>query len=229
MVRSILPGSGNTGGLMTPLIPFNVIVDTDEGLLRVIYKYYMDSTIFNRSFFEGHTINSLAQALYEREMENPLYLCINDEYKDSCDSLYKEFMETKYETILDWSVITEIYRLIRLFNNEPDIKLTIVCERQEEVDCLRASKETKDCKIILSDSLKPETIKSFNQFFFKSIGDAIPYTKYLTGKTIYFSNYTFNSKAGENDPILAILSENNVVNFIDVFRFDKGDKSVEDE
>jgi hypothetical protein len=59
MVKNILPGSVSTGDSMSPLIPFDMIVDTDVGLLSLIFKSYMDPKIFNKSFFVGKTVNEL--------------------------------------------------------------------------------------------------------------------------------------------------------------------------
>ena len=144
MVRKILPDKGDMNGIMSPMIPFNMIVDTDIGLFAIILKYYLDPKVFNESFFKDHKIVDLIHILYNREKENPLYLCINQGYEDSCDSLYEELIVDKYAEILQLSVKTEFYKLIRSFNLQRDISLTIVCNRQEEIDLLKAEEVTRD-------------------------------------------------------------------------------------
>lgn len=228
MLRNILPGMGNTGNLMSPLIPFNMIIDTDVGLLSLIYKSFMDPRIFNKDFFFGKTVNQLVKELYYRKKENPLHLCINEEYVDSCDNLYNQFMEQHYDRILNMSVITEFYRLVGLFMEDSDIKLTIVCEKEKEIELLRKQENTKACNIILADTLNPKTIQSFKQFYFKSIADATAYTKHMKDKTIYFANYAFNKNEEgriSSHPLIPLLLENNVVNLIDIYKFndEKGD------
>lgn len=213
---------------MSPLIPFNMIVDTDVGLLCLIYKSFMDPNIFNKDFFIDKNVNQLVKELYQRKMENPLYLCINENYTDSCDNLYNQFMDQHYDQILDMSVITEFYRLVGLFMDNSDIRLTIVCERKEEIEVLRQQENTKAANIILADDLNPEKIKQFNQFYFKSIPDATAYTKYMIAKTVYFANYGFNKDEDggiSKHPLIPIIMENNVVNIIDVYKFDdEGDE-----
>lgn len=217
---NVLPGAGKTGNVMSPLIPFNVIVDTDVGLLSLILKEYMDPSVFNKDFFFDKTVSQLVYDLYTRKEENPILLCIKDEYKDYADDYYNQFMEREYQKILNKSVVTEFYRLVRLYNNESEIRLTIVCEREEEIEELRKLDNTKSCNIELSKDLNPRLLKTYNQFFFKSIGDIIPYTKYLLNKTIYIANYGFNiSENGGfvSNPLIDLLSNNNRLNVIDVY------------
>lgn len=206
-------------GIMSPMIPFNMIVDTDIGLFAIILKYYLDPKVFNESFFKDRKIVDLIHILYNREKENPLYLCINQGYEDSCDSLYEELIVDKYAEILQLSVKTEFYKLIRSFNLQRDISLTIVCNRQEEIDLLKAEEVTRDNNIVLYDDLSVNDIIKFNQFYFKYIQDANGYVKYLIDKSIYFANYKFNRNTIDEfiDPTLVILAQNNVLNIIDIF------------
>lgn len=219
MVRKILPDKGDMNGIMSPMIPFNMIVDTDIGLFAIILKYYLDPKVFNESFFKDRKIVDLIHILYNREKENPLYLCINQGYEDSCDSLYEELIVDKYAEILQLSVKTEFYKLIRSFNLQRDISLTIVCDRQEEIDLLKAEEVTRDNNIVLYDDLSVNDIIKFNQFYFKYIQDANGYVKYLIDKSIYFANYKFNRNTIDEfiDPTLVILAQNNVLNIIDIF------------
>lgn len=219
MVRKILPDKGDMNGIMSPMIPFNMIVDTDIGLFAIILKYYLDPKVFNESFFKDRKIVDLIHILYNREKENPLYLCINQGYEDSCDSLYEELIVDKYAEILQLSVKTEFYKLIRSFNLQRDISLTIVCNRQEEIDLLKAEEVTRDNNIVLYDDLSVNDIIKFNQFYFKYIQDANGYVKYLIDKSIYFANYKFNRNTIDEfiDPTLVILAQNNVLNIIDIF------------
>ena len=226
MVRRILPGTGDTGHSMAPFIPFNMIVDTDVGLLSLILKSYMDPKIFNKDFFFDKKVIDLVREVYNRRKENPLYPGINEEYIYSCDSLYEEFMKDHYDEILDLSVVTEFYRLVGAYHNDSDINVLLVCEREEEIDILKEYKNTKNCEIILADSLTPSKIKESKQFFFKSIPDVIPYSKYLADKTIYFADYGFNKTDDGGfipDALLdALVQKNgNIINKIDVFNREK--------
>jgi len=47
------PGSVDTGGINTPLVSFDCIIDTDFGLLSLIDKDYLDSSIFDIEFFNN--------------------------------------------------------------------------------------------------------------------------------------------------------------------------------
>lgn len=221
---SILPGMGNTKGLLTPLIPFNVIVETDVGLLSLIYKEYLDEDVFDPSYFEKKTVKQMVLDLYRRKDKNPLSLCIREEYKDMQDEFYAQFMEREYDKILDLSVITEMYRVVSSFNNEYEIQTTILCNRDEERDLMLSEPVTKKCDIVMYESLKLPEILRHNQFYFKSLDDTIPFAKHLKNKTIYIADYGFNvDDEGKlpQDDIVPFMSFHNDVRLIDVFNMNK--------
>ncbi len=188
--KIIQQGMGDTSGDMCPLIPFDVIVDTDVGLLRYIYNSYMDPEIFNKDFFFDKSIKQLVKELYKRKEVNPIHLCINPKYKKSCDTLYEQFIDECYEEILDLSVKTEFYRLVGLFKADSDIKVNIVCNFTMEADILSKEELTKDCNIIMRRDIK--SVDKYEQFYFKKYNDINPYLKCMKAKSIYFAGYMFN-------------------------------------
>lgn len=224
MIKTILPGSGNTGGIMTPLIHFDIIFDTDVGLLCLILRDYMNPEVFNKDFFFGKKVKELVYELYIRKENNPIDICINDSYKNKADDFYRQFMEEKYNEILELSVFTEFYRLIRAFQNESDIKATILCDREEQVTFLGKYNNTKKCDIFISNSLNKVNIKRYNQFYFKRIDDSSKFANNISNKTVYFANYGFNRNDNneiKDHDLIVSLSETNVINLIDVYNMDK--------
>lgn len=217
--KIILPGQGDTLNVMSPLIPFNLIIDTDFGLLCLIKQRYLDESVFDEKFFKNKSVRNLVSEIYSRKEKNPLYLFIKDEYKDSADKFYNQFMEREYDSILNLSATTEFYRLARMFSNEPEIKVTIVCNTQKEFDLLSSHKEgLGKCRLELKSDLDNVKLGIINQYFFKCIDDYIEYKKWLKNKTVYFANYSFNVDELESgsEELLDIMS-NNRISIIDIY------------
>lgn len=208
-------GEGNTSGVMTPLIPFNCIFDTDFGLLVLINKSYFDSSVFSVDFFhKNSTIKDMVKVIYEREEENPLSVCILPEKKELEDELYNDFISKKYEDILRFSMTTEVYNTLELFKLYGDVKATIVCESEIEEQFLKKFKVTKNMQTIRIDELKE--VNFYQQFFFKSINDFYcnMISEFIDTKAVYIADYKFNIDENRNikdnkNTLLLGLSRNN--------------------
>ncbi len=210
--KLILPGQGDTMNVMSPLIPFNTIVDTDFGLLCLVKQRYLDESVFDKQFFEGKSVKSLTRDLYLRKEKNPLLLCIKDNYRESADKFYSQFMEREYNSILNLSVVTEFYGLARLYSNEPEIKVTILCNTEEEISLLSGRESMRKCKFVLKSDMNEKKYGMHKQYFFKYYEDIEQYLKILFDKTLYFVNYSFNIDilSGDSIDLLHLISNNNI-------------------
>lgn len=223
----IKPGTIDTSGNNTPLVSFDCIIDTDFGLLNLIDSNYLDSSIFDIDFFNNHhKIKELVKVLYEREERNPLSICVKDKSDIDIDMLYQQFIDEKYTDILKRSMVTEIYNLIEQFKLSGEVKPTIICRKQEEIDCLKELPLfSKQFPIILLDEI--EDISYYKQFFFRYIDD--DYIKKLSSeinnKTVYVINQKFNCIVGEGllpTKSTRILFDNrNSIHTIDMYNINK--------
>ena len=231
----IQKGEGNTSGVLVPLIPFNCIVDTDLGLMSLISKYYLDNTFFDIEFFKkNNNIRKMVKSLYMREEENPLLLCMINKDKDIADEYYKEFMEKKYDDILNLSVTTELYSLITIFKTFGDIRSTIICKDKREKDLLSKLVNSSTLQCIMPKDII-ETISMYEQFYFKSVDDY--YLSILAdsikSKNIYFANYKFNFdgnymiKDSKYTAILDILR--NKCSSIDIYNREKLEETIKND
>lgn len=189
-------GEGNTSGVLTPLIPFNCLIDTDFGLLALISKSYLDTSIFNIEFFnENKEISKLVKSLYFREEENPLSICLLD--NNYANDLYTDFMNQKYDDILKVSLTTEVYNVIELYKIYGDIRPTIVYKTESEKRLLDHLKVTKTTQKIQIDEVNFDL---YNQFYFKSVNDNYcnKISKYVNTKMVYIANYKFNLDSDNN-------------------------------
>ena len=185
-------GEGNTSGVLTPLIPFNCIIDTDFGLLSLIGKSFLDTSYFSIDFFSKNSlIEELVKSLYYREEENPLSICMLEETKQFADTFYCDFIEQKYDEILKISMTTEVYNVIELYRLYWEIKPTIVYEKESEIELLNYLKVTKSVPKVKIDEID---FNFYNQFYFKSINDIYckKFARFIETKMVYIANYKFN-------------------------------------
>ena len=221
----IKPGSIDTSGINTPLVSFDCIIDTDFGLLSLIDREYLDSSVFDIGFFNNHhKVRELVKVLYEREQKNPLSICIKDSNYD-IESLYKEFMNDKYKDILKVSMITEIYNLLEQFKVSGEVKAQIVCSNEYEIECLKELPLFNQYPIILLDELSD--ISHYNQFFFRYIDDKYinRLSPYILGKTVYIINHKFNGVPYQGvyptDSTKKLFENRNKLYMIDMYNIDK--------
>lgn len=221
--KVILPSDSNTANVLLPLIPFNCIIDTDFGLLNLIFREYSDSDAFDPEFFKNRSIRNITRSLLNRKYENPLLLCLKDKNDlDSANELYNDFIDKKYEEILNLSMKTELYHFIKKLDIA-GIKAYIVCESPYEISFLNRFKITKFAgKFLLSDA----DLSKFSQFYFKSINDIYITTlqPLIEKSTVYLASYIFNTdeeQIQKNKNALGLLMSMNKVYEFDIYNRNK--------
>ena len=85
------------------LIPFDLVVDTDFGLIKLIQEEYR-ADIFDKTVLDSDD-ESIKRYLVKRTTPNPLSILTSDK---SIDEFYAQFIDREYETIFDRSVMTGI-------------------------------------------------------------------------------------------------------------------------
>ena len=88
------------------LIPFDLLVDTDVGIVSLVTEKYNDARYFNtdRMEVEGDEDNKIYSFLFQyRNEPNPLFLITKVDLplgeRNIIDNLYKELMEKEYVEI----------------------------------------------------------------------------------------------------------------------------------
>lgn len=223
--RIITPGISNISGVISPLITFDCIFDTDFGLLKLIRNEYFDKKVFSFDFFfQNDKTKDMITSLYLRSEKNPLSLCINSEYKKEADNLYEEFMKDKYDKIVEYSMPTEIYNLIEALNLSGESNPTILYSRKEELSILNSHNVTKNTQKISINEITD--VEPFNQFYFKDIDNQyLDYlAKYIRSDSVYFGYYNYNMEDGniKVNKNVSILSINrNSIYLIDIYNKQK--------
>lgn len=176
------------------LVEFDMIVDTEVGLMRLIKDEYCNGAVFDESILNlnDHLMKGL---LMERFSPNPLIVPFRDSSKtEMMDSFYNQFFERRYDDILSKSCSTAITKLVKKFvDTEGVIRVTILCE--DEKQKLIAKELFKDClmSLIYFDVIKDDTydVKLFSELFVRDVR-RLPRYSNLSGKTIYLARYNHN-------------------------------------
>jgi len=208
------------------LIPFDLLVDTDVGIVSLVTEKYNDTRYFNtdRMEVEGDEDNKIYSFLFQyRNEPNPLFLITKVDLplgeRNIINNLYKELMEKEYVEILRHSQTTSIYDIFNVGNyggNGP-FRVTVVCKNDLDVEYLRQI-NFKCNTIICKDNseLTKIDINNYNHIYVKHIEDALDY-RYMSKKNIYIANYRFNNEFVD-DPdtkqIVSILKPEIVVDLI---------------
>lgn len=210
---------------LTPIIDFNCIVDTDYGLLQLIYDQYYDLSVFNKEKFEMPS-NKILLELYNRKSKNPLIPFINENItEEDVDEYYKQFIESQYEEVLHRSCGTNMQMLIDSFNKSGEVFTSILCHNETEKKYISELNDFKSNKVFMDEEFIEKHL-DFNQIYLKYIDDLDKYLKQCVGKTIYLSSCGLNMeevdgeiyfKKNENLKTIAPYSH---INIYDLYNID---------
>lgn len=175
---------------LAPIIPFDLVFDTDFGIIKYIQSQYRDKTVFNIGALDG-TDKALIYELMNRKEVNPLSLFSKDGAK--INDIYDIIMTEKYSEVLKASIKTALYKAVILFmNTNGAINPYILCRNEEEVQFIKDDKELKNCNTVLSKyGYAGFDLTDHDPVYLKVFTDALR-TKKLDAKNIYLANYAFN-------------------------------------
>lgn len=185
------------------LIPFNMLYDTEMGLINLIGEKYMDPEEFEDGLIiQPHGINY--EFLKERPMKNPL-----GEYtvkEEDADFYYKEFMEKKYNEILEYAEPTAILDMVKHFiKTNGAVTVTVICSTEEEYDIIDKNLgEFNFFQCILVKDYKEIDLKNYDTIYIKDITDLLLFEQSLDGKKVYIASYYHNFTFGLEEPVLDV-------------------------
>lgn len=206
---------------VTTTVPFDMVLDIDLGLWKLIQSQYPNYNFFHKSIIEERDMNFMKYAITARNEINPLCLFLKNDYISSADSLYNEFMENHYDDILKLSVNTAIFNMIRRSRYINDVlRFDIICNKQSQKTELEKRFKKFDIKptTIMIDDLKKLDISSYGSIYIKNIQDIFNYQKF-EGKNVIIGNYRFNFEKGTDIPLKESASQillENPIQIIDV-------------
>ena len=178
------------------LIEFDMLFDTDAGVIRTVDEKYCDESIFFKEITELDD-NLLAGLLKERTMINPLQIAFRDESDTKLmDSLYNQLMEKDYEDIVDNAIPTAIYDTFLTFlQSDGAIEPTILCrnyyQRKVAMDIL-AGEDSNKFRIVLNQN-DTINVKGFTDIYIRNIESILQYEN-LDGMNVFIADLEINKE-----------------------------------
>lgn len=234
--------------IIRSIIPFDLLVDTDMGVLKYVQISYPPTwgDFFYPELMEmiDPEYNAFLQdILIHRSFANPLCSLVKPEKMIIAhpDNFYERLMEKEKNMILKLSMNTAIMEMVckSLFLQD-SLRFDILCKDEKESDELmtRFKKHFKTPSIpssIIIDKPEKVDMSKYGNIYLKDIRDIKKYKHPIEGKNIIIANYTFNKEVDpvtceiEETPSLDIIGDylsTNKVKFIDVYSIDKNEVAV---
>lgn len=203
------------------LILFDTIVDTDYGMINMIREEYNNPQFIDVDFLNAVSEHALIAELYERQTENPLTLVLKDDYIGQADSLYNQFIESKYDKILDMSRNTNLIGYYRILRKQGQMTLTILCKNVQEQHFIEKLK--MDIQTIVEPDYSKIPLKDYDFLYLKKYSD-IEKFKDIRKLNIYVCKYSFNTEKDNITPKLLFsdkISDKNQIFTIEPYNINK--------
>lgn len=200
------------------LVDFNLLIDIDFGLIKLIKEEYSDNDFIDNIILRMRDKVIIGQ-LIDRQDKNPLSIVLKKEYRDSMDSLYKEFIENEYNSILKYSVCTSLLDLMITYTETSTCTITVICKNKLEEQIINKYK----LKTILCNDFSEIDIKEFDSIYIKDYSKITEF-KGLKAKNIFIAKYKFNLEEDIYTPlndISILVADINIVSVIDVYESSK--------
>lgn len=175
-------------GVHKILCPFNVVVDIDFAVLRMIQSEYNNPKFVDQTVMTAST-KKVKELLINREDPNPVTICVHN--KNIADSIYKEIMLTRYDDLIcKYHSDTGIFFLVSVFANLKNVSVTIICQSEKEVDCIK-NYNSNICTIV-TDDLSTIDVNSYTDIYVHNKNDLYKFNQRFNEKRIALMNYRFN-------------------------------------
>lgn len=207
--------------ILRPIIPFNLIIDIDVGLIKMIDKKYHNTDVFYTGMLSA-PVKPLIYNLVNRPISNPLYVIMQDkEDIDTMDLLYDQFIEEEYENIVGNSVTTDLFGALKLFMKNDAIVPTILCSNDIEADTV-SKIDFDGKKVPIVTGTLEENHNIFDPIYVKDFKSILPIVNNIVGKNIYVANYSFNYEKDKSTLLKDIMIglDTDVVKTIEVYHID---------
>ena len=176
---------------MKVYIPFNMIVDTDFGIIRLAEKL---------NNIAEYSVNKIKSFLLKRYFENPIpEYCKLRELDNTSEYLYDILLSKFYEKILPKSTLTDMIAFVintYKLGLSNEVNIIIGCDYECEIDYLKSILSSIDYDIEMDLNINIK-LNDYDCIFTKYIDEF--YVEYLVenikleGKRIYVADYNFNT------------------------------------
>lgn len=202
--------SGNLNGrVLTAIIDFDLVVNTELGLIRFIRENFQDERAFDLEIL-NKSDSEILSLLFSRKNDNPLSIISTKENLDNIDKLYESFFASYEEEIINRSNSdSSIFNFAKLAaDSGPNFGTTVFFGVKNDIQ--KKSLVDHFGNIRTVSKLDPGDVASKDIYYIK---DYIFFTEIklqdkISKKKIYFSPRQYNLDYFEN--IVNSLTSRNV-------------------
>jgi len=182
------------------LVDFNMIVNTDIGLIYTIKDEYNQQVFFEQFIF-NISEKELIGELLNMESINPINMFIKPKDEGLADKIRNQFLEKEYDKILNKSIHTDIKNIMELYLTSGLVFIDILCRNKQEEQLIK-SINSKFNTIIVND-YKEVNIDNYSAIYIKDFRQILNFNP-IKGKTIYIANCKFNLEENKNKRIIPL-------------------------
>lgn len=178
------------------LITFNMLVDTDLGLLHIIKDKYNDPDVFDSDVLNLDE-KILKGLLQMRPFRNPLMIIMKDKNEEQADVFLKELMLTEYENITRSSKPTTLIEVVKRFiDASANMRIEILCMTKLEagiISNLMDDYPAATYKLIIQSEHADVDLSSYDTMFINYLDELLEFdVATIDGKNIMVTNHYFN-------------------------------------
>lgn len=172
------------------LMPFNVLIDTDVGVWKLIQDEYHNEVFFLPGMLDVLDVHK-KYMMMTRDTRNPLLTILTEPSEELADDFYNQFMEKEYNNILEKSPTTDVCKILDTMRVTKSniIRLTILCRNEEEKQCILDRDIVHDSIIV--GEMEKISLSEYGVIFIKDVKDLDRFRR-VEGKILYIANYGFN-------------------------------------
>lgn len=202
------------------LTDFDIILDTDIGVLNVLKYKYNNPNYFNSDLINNIDDKALVYNLIHRRYDNILDLFIKEEYKEQSGSLYNQIVTNNLDDVYNNSLLTECFNLFKVYLQTNVISITVLCKNEKEEQII--NELDSNFKILRYSDSEKINCDEYDSIFLKNYKDVSKFKK-LESKNIFIYNYANNLDKEKNVPLLDIslmVAMSNKVYTIDLHKIE---------
>lgn len=200
--------------IISSLIPFDMVLDTDFGIIKFMQFTTDKSDDIYENMYPGildmkdvKYDGIIKRILSERSNPNPMMSLFKPEFADIGITVYDSVMKNYYEDIVKLSAKTALFDMVSrsVVAAPEDMKFSILCKNQLEQATVRKAFRDNDIHSIgtvLSENL--DSINDYGSIYVKNVYDLYDNEDKIEGKNIIIADYKFNL---ESDGVTPLMSQ----------------------
>lgn len=175
------------------LIPLDVLLNIDLGILKVVQNELNNKNIIDDSIFYNSD-NRIIYHILNRQNPNVLSLVIKDHTKYNINNLFNEIYEDYNSKILELSQFTDILNMIITGSGLNSFNIDILCKNEYEKHHILNRLSFLKCSfnVIIQDSIELCNFEKYDTIFINNIISIKNILNKFIGKNLYIIKARYN-------------------------------------